>query len=77
MKRSTFLPVVTIDDDGRVEFDWADSYSETYDTDTNQSSCSETDHSDLLDRILGPANIPDAERLRRLAWFIETGEIRA
>lgn len=70
MACSIFTPIVTVDDDGTVTIDWADSYFETQDADGRTIEVTDR-HGERLHQILGPAGDPDWIRLRRLADAME------
>lgn len=73
MKRSLFLPCLTVDDDGNIDIDFGQSYDNT-ELDNGELTYNEPDgnpHSALLDRILGPDDLTTARRLRRLAAYME------
>jgi hypothetical protein len=76
MKCSIFTWYVTVYDDERVEMDWGDTYSHTWDTETRQESQdydAAERHALILDNIIESENrtLPLHDRIHNLANHIE------
>lgn len=76
MKTSTFLPAVTVGDDGTIEVDWNDAYADTFDSETGDTESPDEfgawyDHARLLDAILdSETDRHPADRLERLVAYL-------
>ena len=57
MKRAIYQPVVTLDDDGTVDVDFADSY--IYTVDDKGDQIDDNDFDGLLDKIIGDGTSAD------------------
>lgn len=68
--QSLFQPILTVDDDGRIDFDFGQSYTNTVNETTQEERYDDPhDHHVVLDTVLGQGTT--VEKLRRLANHIE------
>lgn len=74
---SVFQPIVVVYDSGKVTVDWTSSYIETvFSGNADEASYDDPHgHAELLDIILGSSELSDAEKLRRLADYMEESVI--
>jgi hypothetical protein len=71
---TVFYPTLSVSEEGKVSFDFGDSFDATYDENGNQVDGDiSQQHVDLIDEILGVSTTP-SERLRNLADFLDTQE---
>jgi hypothetical protein len=70
---ATFQPYVNVTPDGRVEIDWADCYTSSWDEATETTTYEDAECAAVLDRILGLGeDQSESDRLRRLADYIDS-----
>lgn len=72
MNESLFQPLVYVNDEGKIDIDWTSSFVHSIEIGSGKWVDDIEKHAELLNSVLGPIELSEPSRLRRLADYIET-----